>query len=390
MTKSEGERRRTRRRSRWPITLVLIAVGVVVGWLALTGFARSTRLTFDAALPDDGVFGAGSVEPDEMSRYRAAADYSAAHGGQALLVLKGETVVFEEYQDGWTADRPHHLFSGTKSFCCALAAAAMADGKLALDERAADTLVEWRGDPRRERITVRQLLDLSSGLKNDFRHLTLDGLKKIAHQQIHDKYRHALEQPCAREPGQRFSYGTVHYSAFGELIERKLGEAPLAYLERRVLRPIGFRYAGWNTDPAGNPQLAYGAWTTARHWARYGVLLRDEGRWRGEQVLPAEHLALCRQPSPALPAYGLTLWLNREIPAKSAASLPERMLRGRFGGRRFDAEGSDDLFVAAGAKDQRLYVLPSKDLVIVRFGNGSGSFSDQQLLGLLLRGRLPG
>lgn len=366
-----------------------VAVGAVVAaWLAICGFVRSTRLCFESPIDVDATFDAGVVEPDEMSRYRAAADYSVANGGEAVLVLRGQTIVFEEYDRGWTAERPHHLYSGTKSFCCALAAAAMADGILSLEERAADTLTEWQGDERKERITVRHLLELSSGLKNDFRGLTLDGLKKPDHQRIHDKYRHAVEQPATQAPGTRFSYGSVHFAAFGELMRRKLGEEPLKYLERRVFAPIGFRYAGWNTDPAGHAQLAYGAWTTARHWARYGALLRDGGRWRGTQVLRAEDLARCRQPSAPLPAYGLSLWLNRELPADlEAGGLPLGRGRDSPSGRPFDAEGSEALFVAAGARDQRLYVWPAADLVVVRFGNGAGSFEDSEFLGLLLRGR---
>ena len=390
MTAREGEQPTRRRLARWPLTVGASVLVVVAVWLAICGFVRRTRLCFEDPIADDGIFDSGTVEPDEMSRYRSAADYSAANGGEAVLVLRGQTTVFEEYQNGWTAERPHHLYSGTKSFCCALAAAAMADGKLSLEERAAETLGQWRDDPRKKRITVQQLLELSSGLKNDFRGLTLDGLKKPALQRVHDKYRRAVDQPAVHEPGDRFAYGSVHLSAFGEIMKRKLGEDPLRYLERRVFDPIGFRYAGWNTDPAGNAQLGYGAWTTARHWARYGVLLRDDGRWRGEEVLPADELALCRKSSGTLPAYGLTLWLNRRIPKELAtAGFPLRQPRGASTDRPFDREGSDDLFVAAGAKDQRLYVIPSADLVIVRLGNGHGSFSDGEFLGLLLRGRPP-
>lgn len=389
MSTTEGDRP-VRRGARWRLTVIGSIVVVVGVWLAITGFVRRTRLVFDTPLADDGVFDAGLIEPDEMSRFRAVADYSTAHGGQALLVLRGQTILFEEYGPDSAADQPHHLYSGTKSFCCALAAAAVADGLLDLDEPAADTLSEWQDDQRKRRITVRQLLQLSSGLQNDFRGLTLDGLKKPEHQRVRDKYRHAVAQPAAYEPGSRFSYGSVHLAAFGELMRRKLDEDPVDYLARRVFEPIGFRYAGWITDAAGHSQLGYGAWTTARHWARYGALLRDQGRWQGRQVLPAEHLAACWQPSSTLPAYGLTLWLNRELPAEiEAAGFPLRRLRDGRSRRFFDGPGQDRLVAAAGFKGQRLYVIPSKDWVVVRFGDGDGTFSDQRLLSLLLRGPRP-
>lgn len=367
--------------------LALLAVVIVVG---IRSCVHGSRLTFDAPLADDGLFEPGTVEADELSRLRTAADYSADNGGLSLLVIRGQEVLFEEYANGNASDQPIHLFSGTKSFCCALAVAAMADGKLRLDELASDTLTEWRDDPQKRRITVQQLLELSSGLKQDFRSLTLDGLKKLEHQRVYDKYQYAVDQPMVSEPGHRFSYGSVNFAAFGELLSRKLGENPLAYLQRRVLDPIGARTAGWHTDPAGNPQFGYGAWTTARHWARYGVLLRDGGRWQGKQILPTAELARCTRPSTALPAYGLALWLNQPLGQDvDLCGIPMRRLHRSPTERPLDPAGPADLYAAAGFKDQRLYVIPSLGLVVVRLGNGAGSFSDPEFLGRLLRGRPP-
>src|SRR5688572_12531586 len=79
------------------------------------------------------------------ARFREAADYSRAHAGDAVLVLHGDRIVFEEYHNGYRAETPHMLASGTKSFSCAIAVVAIQDGLLSsFDEQVALTISEWR------------------------------------------------------------------------------------------------------------------------------------------------------------------------------------------------------------------------------------------------------
>src|SRR5690606_30130146 len=92
---------------------------------------------------------------------RAAAEYAAEHDGHAVVVMVDGRIVVEEYQNGYTAGEPHDLYSGTKRFW-GQAVAAMIEGGLvtSLDEPVSRTITEWRSDPRRSRITIRQLTDL--------------------------------------------------------------------------------------------------------------------------------------------------------------------------------------------------------------------------------------
>ena len=74
---------------------------------------------------------------------------------------------------------------------------------------------------------------------------------------------------------------------FGEQVKRLTnGEDALEVLDSSVFEALDFRYGGWHHDPAGNPMLPYGAWTTAHEWAKYGVLLRDDGVWLGFGTAP--------------------------------------------------------------------------------------------------------
>ena len=87
-----------------------------------------------------------------------AAQYSIEQGGDALLIIKGDRVLFEGYQNDLSETSPHILASGSKSFVGAMALVAVEDDLIELDEKVSETLTEWQADPRKASITVQQLL----------------------------------------------------------------------------------------------------------------------------------------------------------------------------------------------------------------------------------------
>ncbi len=312
----------------------------------------------------------------------AAAKYSAEKDGAALVVLRHGKLLYQSGQNGRDLLQARHLFSGTKSFSCALAVALQSDGLLDLDKPAADVLTEWQADPRKSRITPRQLLNFTSGLQDDQPALTRDGLQRRP--KVPDKYAHAAALPASHEPGTHYAYGSQHLMAFGAWVVRKTGREPLDLLQERVLGPIGMKVAGWHTDPAGHAALPYGAWTTALQWAKFGELVRQRGQWQGKQVLDPAKLDACMQGSAAMPVYGLSWWLNQPLSAelRQAAELPPRVLAAV--GPAFSDKAPADLVIAAGFDDQRLYISRSLGLVVARLGAGSRRWSDGEFLGALL------
>ena len=282
--------------------------------------------------------------------FRAAAEFSEENAGLAVLVYVGAELVFEEYQNGHAADRGQHIFSGTKSFAPVVALIAQDEGLLELDEKVCETITEWRGDELREQITVRQLLNFTSGLKNNDSTLHRPSAK--------DVYGMSIDCKCAAEPGKRFRYGSNHLMVFGEFMKRKLaaskpkrGEQPedfVAYLEARVLEPIGCTYTRWLRDQRGNPGLPYGAYMTAREWAKFGLLVRDRGKHGDQQLIPTDHFDEMFVGSKANPFYGLNFWL---VGKRSTGDVVPK-----------------DIVSASGKYNQRLYISESEDLVVVRLG----------------------
>jgi len=94
----------------------------------------------------------------------AAIAYHTRHAPNALLVRRGADVLHESYAGGYAEERPHALYSGTKSFWGIAAVVAQSDAILSLDECVAQTFSAWSGDAWKARVTLRQLLQLTSGI----------------------------------------------------------------------------------------------------------------------------------------------------------------------------------------------------------------------------------
>ena len=308
--------------------------------------------------------------------------YAQQSRTQTMLVMHDGKIIFEQYANGGSATKPQLLASGTKSFNGVVAEAAVEDGLIRLDNRVADVLTEWKNDPRKAKITYRQLLTLTSGLTpgeaNDAN--KLPGWDAI------------LAEPMIAEPGTTFAYGSHQFIAFAAALQRKLGsETYESYLKRRILDPLGINLV-WGVRCAdGNPQVAGGAFMTARNWATFGEWVRREGDWNGRQIVARNRLAECFIGTSQNPAYGLTWWLREPVTSELIQTIP--LLRGETGGIVTSTYLPDDLVMAAGAGKQRLYIIPSLKLVAVRQGplqTTDAQYSDVEFLSRLLRGKADG
>jgi CubicO group peptidase (beta-lactamase class C family) len=254
----------------------------------------------------------------------AAIAYAAARGSEALVIARDGAVVEAWFADGWNADRAHALYSGTKSFWGPLAICAQEDGLLQLDEPVAKTIAEWSTDPVKSRITLRMLLSLTAGYG-------FGGLGASV-----PTFDRALAMPVKNAPGSRFVYGGISLQVFGAVLSRKLAERGRSgheYLRERVLQPAGVTVEKWRQLSDGTHPLPTGAFLSVKSWLAYGAYVLDRRAYFGE----------CFEGSAANKRYGLGWWLGaRDAPA--------------------------DLAYASGSGGQALYVAPSLDLVVARFG----------------------
>jgi CubicO group peptidase (beta-lactamase class C family) len=308
-----------------------------------------------------------------------AAKYSENKRGVSMLVLQNGRTIFERYANGGSARERWPIFSGTKSFWGIAALAAVHDGLFQLDDSVSDTITEWKNDPRKSQIAIRQLLNQTDGI---------EGASRLQRASIRDRNAVAIGLPTVAEPGSAFIYGPSHLQIFSELLHRKLnGRATTRYIEGRVLNRLGLGRLKYKKDAQGNPLPATGFELTAREWARLGELVVGRGNYHGRQIVPANLLREAFVGSQANPSYGLTFWLNEQAPSGREADM-ERMLDLPWQSAQWTdvcicKDAPADMAVALGSGYQRLFVIPSLKTIIVRQGSNA-KFSDAHFLRLIL------
>ena len=308
-----------------------------------------------------------------------AAKYSESKLGVSMFVMQNGQTVFEHYANGGSAGQRWPIFSGTKSFWGIAALAGVRDGLLKLDDLVSDTITEWKSDPRKSLITIRQLLSQTDGI---------EGASRLHRSSIRDRNAMAVRLPLVAESGSAFIYGPSHLQIFSEVLRRKLkGRATTAYIESRVLNRLGLRHLNYKKDSLGNPLLATGFELTAREWARLGELVLGHGNYHGRQIVPADLLHEAFAGSQANPSYGLTFWLNQQAPNGREADM-ERMLdlpwqTAQWADVCICKDAPADMVVALGSGYQRLFIIPSLSAIIVRQGSNA-KFSDAHFLRLVL------
>jgi CubicO group peptidase (beta-lactamase class C family) len=316
------------------------------------------------------------IQPGNCAR---AANYSENKRGFSMLVMQNGKTVFEHYANGGGADMRCKIFSGTKSFWGIAALCAARDGLIKLDDRVADTITEWKSDPRKSQITIRQLLNQTDGI---------EPAPHLHSESIRDRNAVAIHLPLVAAPGSIFAYGPSHLQIFTEVLRRKLnGRSTVAYLEENVLSPLGLTSLDFKRDGRGNPLPATGFELSAREWARFGEFVLGHGNYNGKQTVPANLLGQALTGSGANPSYGLTFWLNRQAPGAREIDIEKELdlkwQRAHWTGICFCRAAPSDMVVALGSNYERLFIIPSLNAIIVRQG-WSAKFSDAYFLRLVL------
>ena len=320
----------------------------------------------------------------ERQALRDAADYSASRRGCALLVVQHGKTLIEEYPNGGDARLPHQIYSGTKAFFTLAVLVAAQEGLLRLDEPVAKTIPEWRGESQRNDITLRELMNFSDGLDPAF-HLHSD--------KVTDRNALALRTPTVAPIGAAFTYGPSHGQVMCEVLRRKLaarGETPFGYVQHKVLTPLGIGTVPYRADAQGMPLVASGFQLTARQWSRFGLMMLGRGSIGRRELVPSQAFASCWQGSRVNPMFGLGFWLNSGATIKGAREsdiedmLEKKWQEQDWHKRCICRSAPSDMVAVVGSGYQRLFVIPSLELVIVRQGTNA-KFSDAEFLRKILR-----
>lgn len=340
--------------------------------------------------PGERVAGGGAVPlptatPEEAGVDRAAleaaAEYAGAHNSEALVVARDGKVIFERYWHGTGPDTVFSSHSFHKTLVGMLVGAAIADGRIdSADQPAQDFLPEWAGDGR-AKVTLRHLLTMTAPIRLDFKyHPFSSSIRTFIGT---DLVRENLKLPMDGEPGAAFAHLNTNTQSLGIVLERATGRRYADYLSEKLWQPIG---AGdgqlWLDREGGMPHTDCCYLSRTIDWIRVGELLRNDGVWNGRRLLPEGWVREMTRGSTANPNYGFQVWVGSPYAAE------RRYFPGdeRAVNRASEPYAADDVFFLDGYGKKRVFIVPSKGLVILRTGKDSQEWDDARIPNLLIRG----
>jgi CubicO group peptidase (beta-lactamase class C family) len=283
-------------------------------------------------------------------------DRLAGPGMRALVVLHRGRIVAERYGEGFDASTPLLGWSMTKTVTAALIGTLVREGLIDVER---ETLFPaWAGDERR-RIPMAKLLSMSSGLSFNEDYGSVTDVTRMLYLEP-DMAGFARQQPLAQPVGSVFNYSSGSSVLLARLWQDAVpGGAALAWPRRSLFDPLGMRSAVLEADARGTFVGSSYMYATGRDWARFALLLLQDGQWNGQALLPADWVARMRTPSKAAPQDYTEgqMWLHGP-----RAGTPE--------GQNPDAgfQLPPDTVWMNGHDGQAIAIVPSRQLAMVRLG----------------------
>lgn len=306
----------------------------------------------------------------------AAELYADRMRSVALLVYHRGALRYERYWPGFDASTRTNPNSMHKGVLALLVGAAIADGHIdSVDAPASRWIGEWRDTAHRD-ITVRELLQMSSGLE-----VPVFGTWQSSRILFgSDLSRGVLALGTEAPHGTLFQYNNASSQILVMLLERATGKRYAQFLSERLWSRLGNGDAAlWMDRPGGVPRGFCCLFATARDWLRVGRLFLDGGAVGEDQVVPSAWIREMTTPSPRNPGFGMHVWLGSPTDKERVYN---RHTIKAYHSAPFAAA---DIVFIDGFGGQRVYIVPSLELVIVRTGVSSTDWDDAILPNILIR-----
>ncbi len=309
--------------------------------------------------PDTIGWPTGDVLPDGNSvkvdkrKLNAAIDSALSWGNtRAVMVCYDTTFVFEKYADGFNKNTRLLGWSMSKSVTGTMVGVLAMQGKL--DVNAPAPVEEWKND-KRKNITLNNLMQMSSGLEWVEDYTDISDATIMLYEKG-DMGGFALNKPAKYAPDSVWYYSSGTSNIISLIIRRQFenDQDYWKFPRETIFNKTGMRSVVFETDASGTFVGSSYIFATARDWARYGLLYLRDGIWNGERILPEGWVDYTVTPArDSKGEYGAQFWLQpKELP-----------------------DAPKDAYFCDGYHGQRVYIIPSKNIVIVRFGlNGHGEF----------------
>jgi CubicO group peptidase (beta-lactamase class C family) len=317
---------------------------------------------------------AAVVEPSDAG-LKAALDHAFEEPAslpfrrtRAVVVVQDGKVIAERYAGGIGVDTPLRGFSMTKSVVNALIGILTQQGLVTPSFPA--PIAEWRGDQRRE-IEIEHLMRMTTGLALDETNSGFDPSSQMVY--LHgDMAGFAVQAPLIAAPGTRWAYSGPSTQILARIIRDAAGgpEQSLKLAWRELFNPLGMRSVTLEFDASGTLQGSSSMLASARDWARFGLLYLQDGVVGGRRLLHEDWVDLSAAATLDTD-YGAGFWTNRSEHERAKGRIAMGIPR--------------DAFFAFGDMGQRIVILQSQRMVIVRLGDSVDPTGDISGLGRLVR-----
>ena len=265
---------------------------------------------------------------------------------RAVVVVYKDQIIAEKYAPGFSKDSRLIGWSMTKSITATLFGILQKQGKLKINQPA--PIAEWQNDERKN-ITIHNLLQMNSGLEWDENYDDISDVTKMLFQES-DMTVSQIHKPLVGKPNASWNYSSGTTNLLSGILRKqfKTHQEYLDFWYRGLIDKIGMHSMLIEADLKGNYIGSSYAWANARDWAKFGLLYLHKGNWNGEQLFDPTWSKYVATPTPTSEnQYGAQFWLNA-------------------GGKMPDVPR--DVYYADGFQGQRVFIIPSHDMVVVRLG----------------------
>ena len=216
--------------------------------------------------------------------------FGASEKMDSLLVTRHGRIVAEAYYAPFRSGHKHRINSATKAVTGTLIAIALRDGLLdSLDRRVLEFFPDRaiaNLDDNKQAMTIRHLLNMTSGLDWKERLDDTVPVTFLAMEQSPDWQQFILDQPMAQPPGMAFEYNSGNSHLLSAIINRLTGRSALDYAKAQLFGPLGITDVFWRRDPQGVSAGGAGLYLQPRDMAKIGYLYLRNGTWDGRQIVP--------------------------------------------------------------------------------------------------------
>jgi len=284
-------------------------------------------------------------------------NFGIDNGFDSLLVMRHGTVVAEAYYAPFAPRLRHRINSATKAVIGSLIGIALKEGLIkSLDQPVLDFLpgrVSAKPDERLKAVTLRHLLDMTSGLDWDEPLTNTIPAALFEMERSRDWVQYVLDRGMARDPGAAFDYNSGGPHLLSAVLSKVTGKSAEDYAKEKLFGPLGITDFLWRRDPQGVSTGGYGLYMLPGDMAKLGLFWLHDGVWQGKRLLPAGWTDAARQGRVDMPFPGLRY-------ANLFWSIP-----------------GEDAFMAVGFDRQLIVVLPKLDVVAAftgarRYSNADG------------------